>query len=126
MYRLNFHQIRTLAPALFLVLMFCSCAVSASRDDYQTEPTEREINGELAYILSNIRQKLRSTDSDSYPVLLQPSSINAKRSRFGNPSTKKRGGIWIWMPAQGYVSVPRDEVGGTSNKGSSSNLLRYG
>lgn len=126
MYKINLHKIWTIAPALYLVLIFCSCAVSASRDDYQTGPAERELNGELAYILSNIRQKLRSTDSESYPVILQPSSLNAKRSMFGNRSTKKRGGIWIWMPAQGYVSVPRDEVSGGGNKGASSNLLRYG
>lgn len=123
---INFHRLWRSALVLFSFVLFCSCTASASRDDFQTVPTDREMGGELAYILSNIRQKLRNTDSESFPVLLQPSSLNAKRSIFGNRSTQKRGGIWIWMPAQGYVSVPRDEVSGGGSKGASSNLLRYG
>jgi len=40
---------------------------------------------------------------------------------------KRDDGYWIWMPAHGYMSVPRDEVAAASgDKDSVGNLLRYG
>jgi len=42
-------------------------------------------------------------------------------------SNKRDDGYWIWMPAHGYMPIPRDEIsantGGSDNTG---NLLRYG
>jgi len=41
--------------------------------------------------------------------------------------SKRDDGYWIWMPAHGYMSVPRDEVAASSgDKDSMGNLLRYG
>ncbi|KAK3581725.1 hypothetical protein CHS0354_015494 [Potamilus streckersoni] len=62
------------------------------------------------------------------PALLAPPRVYMdKVEPYLQKRTAKRDGFWIWMPAQGYVSVPREEVSGGTSKGSStSNLLRYG
>ena len=39
---------------------------------------------------------------------------------------KRTNGIWIWMPAQGYVSVPRQEETSENAIGKPGKIMRYG
>ncbi len=39
---------------------------------------------------------------------------------------KRNNGIWIWMPAQGYVSVPAQEDNGADDIKSPGKIMRYG
>ena len=39
---------------------------------------------------------------------------------------KRNNGVWIWMPAQGYVSVPRKQQQGEAGDAKSGKIMRYG
>ena len=39
---------------------------------------------------------------------------------------KRNNGIWIWMPAQGYVSVPRQEEASENDISKPGKIMRYG
>ena len=39
---------------------------------------------------------------------------------------KRNNGIWIWMPAQGYVSVPHQQDGAAADEGKPGKIMRYG
>lgn len=39
---------------------------------------------------------------------------------------KRNNGVWIWMPAQGYVSVPRKQQQAGAGDGKSGKIMRYG
>ena len=77
----------------------------------------------LRYLYNNMRRNGLS--------LLPPPSVymNKLQPYIQKPSKRNRhDGFWIWMPAQGYVSVPQEEVAGGSSKGNGGggNVLRYG
>lgn len=95
-------------------------------------------------IIPGHQSQARSLDSDSSekatPLghilrrrsseLQGPPQIYADRlSEILHGSSIKRAddGYWIWMPAHGYMSVPRDEVASQSRDNDRmGNLLRYG
>ena len=39
---------------------------------------------------------------------------------------KRNNGVWIWMPAQGYVSVPHQQEEGDNALGKPGKIMRYG
>ena len=39
---------------------------------------------------------------------------------------KRNNGVWIWMPAQGYVPVPKDQINGNGSQGKNGKIMRYG
>lgn len=57
-----------------------------------------------------------------------PNYYESRLASYLRPVQAKRDdGYWIWMPAHGYMSVPRDEAGTNSgDKDIMGNLLRYG
>lgn len=87
-----------------------------------------------------------AADADSAPSRLSPASLahllrrrsaelqappHYYASRLAaylhSAPSKRDDGYWIWMPAHGYMSVPRDEVVSSSgDKDGMGNLLRYG
>ena len=86
-----------------------------------------------------------AADADSAPSRLSPASLahllrrrsaelqappHYYASRLAaylhSAPSKRDDGYWIWMPAHGYMSVPRDEVVSSSgDKDGMGNLLRY-
>ena len=72
---------------------------------------------------------LNAMKTDGLSLEAPPNVYSNKIKRYNRfpLSTSKRNGFWIWMPAQGYVSVPAEQLAGGSSTGSGSgNLLRYG
>ncbi len=65
---------------------------------------------------------------------LQPAAQEKRFTGMGMPyvkyqSGKRNNGIWIWMPAQGYVSVPQQQHALTAASENSENpgkVMRYG
>ena len=81
-----------------------------------------ESEGRYAYVVTDLRQR-----RNGLSLLPPPNMYQQKFAPFLHKSPSKRDGFWIWMPAQGYVSVPRQgSTGGRRKGGSNSNLLRYG
>ncbi|KAK7497098.1 hypothetical protein BaRGS_00011628 [Batillaria attramentaria] len=78
-----------------------------------------QTSSQLGHIL-----RRRSSELQAPPQIYAP--------RFGNmmhaaPVKRDDGVYWIWMPASGYMSVPRDEVVAQSrDTDGMGNLLRYG
>ena len=130
----------SLQTAIFLVLscLALTCAKNTLSDEsaddalraaeeIRAEMQEDPEAGSLAYVLSNFRN-MRQRRNDGYSIFAPPSGLSKLSPHYRAPMKKRdRHGFWIWMPAQGYVSVPRGEVAGGDRKGgSNSNLLRYG
>ena len=43
------------------------------------------------------------------------------------PMHKRNNGVWIWMPAQGYVNMPKGEEGGENeSRSKNGKIMRYG
>ena len=65
---------------------------------------------------------------------LQPASVEKRFAGMSMPyfkyqKNKRNNGIWIWMPAQGYVSVPQQEhslVAGGDAGEAPGKVMRYG
>ena len=75
----------------------------------------------LAHLL-----RRRSAELQAPPPHYYASRLGA--GAFLGPAPSKRDdSFWIWMPAHGYMSVPRDElVASSGDKDGMGNLLRYG
>lgn len=114
----SIYNVLTVVAISYLMIAFVGRETTAEPD---VEPAASQ-DSRLAYLLSNLR-------NPNGVSLLAPPSIYKSKFKPSHQSTptKRDGGFWIWMPAQGYVPVPRQDAGGESGRGSgSSNLLRYG
>lgn len=68
-------------------------------------------------------------DMDSHPSSTFSGGSPAKRFSDFMPyiKSKKNNGIWIWMPAQGYVSVPKDQQAlENAEAAKQGKIMRYG
>ncbi|KAK7089850.1 uncharacterized protein [Littorina saxatilis] len=109
--------------AFVLCLATLSLSTGSQSEDSNAQADSapsRLASSSLAHILRRRSAELQA-----------PPHIYASRlASYLRPSPSKRdpdGGYWIWMPAHGYMSVPRDEVVSSSgDKDSMGNLLRYG
>lgn len=91
----------------------------------ETEGAVDTQEGGLSYILNNLRQKRTNRLS----LLAPPYAYHHKLAPFLQQTAAKRGegGFWIWMPAQGYISVPKDDEGANAGANpSKGSILRYG
>lgn len=74
----------------------------------------------------NIRYFLNNMKNDGLGLEAPPHVYMNKLKRYFNAEAKnKRNGFWIWMPAQGYVSVPSEQFS-EGSKTNGGNVLRYG
>lgn len=116
--RMNYSTVCTFLGLLVCCVMTLTLTGSSPVDD--VEEVENQPN--LRYLLSNMRHNGLS--------LLPPPSVymNKLQPFIETPSKRNRyDGFWIWMPAQGYVSVPQEEAAGGASKGNGAgNVLRYG
>ena len=89
------------------------------------EPSEdvpSAAEGHFVYVQTNSRHRRHGLS-----LLSPPNMYQEKFAPFLHRTPSKRDGFWIWMPAQGYVSVPRQgQAGANGRGGANSNLLRYG
>ena len=74
----------------------------------------------------NIRYLLNSLRHNGLSLLAPPSVYMNKLQPYLQKPPSKRNGFWIWMPAQGYVSVPQEEAEASSKGNGAGNVLRYG
>lgn len=144
---MNFpHFISDMNPmvTLFLVTLLCGVVIgfAISQDVAKSEP-ETDLNdlsdfnlntkpsssaqaylNWMRYVLSNVKHQIPERRSANYDVpmavLDQRPTRQAAQKRNGN-------GIWIWMPAQGYVSVPKHQQGLQGADGEKpGKIMRYG
>jgi hypothetical protein len=109
------------------LLCLIALSVATPNKDAAGAPAEVREQSRLQYILANLRRRAELS------AIAPPNVYQNKMAPYGNAPTApmKRAsadgdGFWIWMPAQGYVNVPRDEAAGAGGGASNSNLLRYG
>lgn len=119
-------QIKMASSALHLIslVLLCLATLSVVAGD-QSEASQAELdsdNAQLSASLSHILRR-RSALLQAPPQYYTPRLANYLQEA---PS-KRDDGYWIWMPAHGYISMPRDESSIQSgNRNSMDNLLRYG
>ena len=104
-----------------LGLLVCFVATLTLIDTSPVDEVEEVENPpNLRYLFSNMRH-------NGLSLLPPPSVYMNKLQPYIQKPPSKRNGFWIWMPAQGYVSVPQEEVAGGQSKGNGAgNVLRYG
>nr|QUP52024.1 NKY-2 [Urechis unicinctus] len=98
--------------------------------DYPTDSGIKPSTDGNQYLawLHNILSQMRPAPED------QPSTPVKRFSDFSVPyfkyrqdKDKRNDGIWIWMPAQGYVSVPKQQQAiGDEASGKPGKIMRYG
>ena len=67
----------------------------------------------------------RATAARDNALMMPPSGYQGRLPSYYDRTLSKREPLWIWMPAQGYVPVPRTSNINTSD-GSGSSVIRYG
>ena len=112
-----------------------------SRDQYlrwmqqllaETQQHEQEKAEEHMNRIQNNHILREILHSKSTPNAQQSSSKYGVHKRFSNTPylkyklNKRNNGIWIWMPAQGYVSVPRQQEAGENSVAKPGKIMRYG
>ncbi|XP_063443397.1 uncharacterized protein LOC134723778 [Mytilus trossulus] len=111
---------------LLFVTMLSITLVITEPVDLETDvadETPSESEGHFVYVNTNPSRQRRNGLS----LLAPPNMYQQKFAPFLHKTPAKRDGFWIWMPAQGYVSVPRQgQAGANGRGGANSNLLRYG
>lgn len=103
-----------LFSAALVVLSVIAPNLSQARN---VHPDSTDISATLAHILRRRSSELQGPPqiyADQLAEYLQAVPI------------KRNDGYWIWMPAHGYMSVPRDEPLSNREKDGTGNLLRYG
>ncbi|KAK6172447.1 hypothetical protein SNE40_016094 [Patella caerulea] len=109
---------------ILLTLFICILGFAFSAPDTtdNAEVGAHENGGQLAYILAK--------RSSQMPLIPPPNIYQKRFSTFFNrqAENKRAGdGYWIWMPAHGYMAVPRDEaMEDAGGRDGMNNLLRYG
>ncbi|XP_076457759.1 uncharacterized protein LOC143291652 [Babylonia areolata] len=115
------HHLFTSALLLLLLALSASSTQSQDHNDAGSAPARLSAASSLAHLLRG----RRSAELQAPPHYYAASRLGA--GFFGSAPSKRDDGYWIWMPAHGYMSVPRDEVASSSgDKDSMGNLLRYG
>lgn len=78
----------------------------------------------LARYLADMLSRNPSYDSPIPPG----STLQAKLQSYINAQSPmaKRDGYWVWMPAQGFVPIPKQNGVGSSKSASHTKILRYG
>lgn len=108
----------------FLCVLFCILATATLTFTATIEEIEEDAAENL---LPNIRYFLNNMKNDGMGLEAPPHVYMNKLKRYFSAEAKnKRNGFWIWMPAQGYVSVPSEQMAEGSNKNGGGNVLRYG
>lgn len=80
----------------------------------------------LLYLLAKAAEKIPRDEILVAPPGSMASRLHAAGLNYGEVQ-KRADSYWIWMPARGYVSVPRTQVGVASNGAEQgSHVLRYG
>lgn len=88
-------------------------------EDIADDPAE-SFPPNMRYILNNMK---------NYDIGLQapPHAYMNKLKRYLHEAkTKRHTGIWVWMPAQGYVPVQPADRSTETKSSSSGSVLRYG
>ena len=117
-------KMNTLSITISLGVVFCF--MDMLTHVYST--TLEDIEGDAAENFPpNIRYFLNNMKNDGLGLQAPPHVYMNKLKRYFNAEGKnKRNGFWIWMPAQGYVSVPNEQFAEGSKTNGGGNVLRYG
>lgn len=101
------------------------CIVAAVTLTYTADL--QEVEEEAAKNLPpNIRYLLNNMENDGVSLQAPPQAYVENLKRYFHDKSK-RNGFWIWMPAQGYVSMPNEQIpGGASKSQGGGSVLRYG
>lgn len=108
--------------ALLCLASLALLATDASQaESYSADPASTRSAASSASLGHILRRR-------SAEMQAPPNYYESRLASYLRPVQAKRDdGYWIWMPAHGYMSVPRDEVPASSgDKDSMGNLLRYG
>lgn len=104
---------------LFCLLAAISLTYTATLEEIEEDAAEN--------FPPNIRYFLNNMKNDGLGLEAPPHVYMNKLKRYFNAEAKnKRNGFWIWMPAQGYVSVPSEQYAEGSKNNGGGNVLRYG
>ena len=115
---MNVYQFSTCLGVLLCFLATVTMTVTASLEDIE-EDAALNFPPNIRYFLNNMK-------NDGLALQAPPHVYMNKLKRYYDEKTK-RNGFWIWMPAQGYVSVPSEQLSeGSKNSGGNANVLRYG
>ncbi|KAL8587222.1 hypothetical protein ACOMHN_013306 [Nucella lapillus] len=117
-------QHHLLHPALLLLVLCLALSSPALQSRAQAASSDHAPSRSAASSLAQLLRARRSAELQAPPHYYAASRL---AGYFGSAPSKRDDGYWIWMPAHGYMSVPRDEVASSSgDKDSMGNLLRYG
>jgi len=119
-----------------IVAACMSAALAASLQPHESETenlAELEQESPQDTRLSWLRYLIQQNRAGDLQQQPQPHHAQEKRfTSFGMPYIKYRvdkrnNGVWIWMPAQGYVSVPKQQQSLTEDASSKQGkIMRYG
>lgn len=104
---------------IFLSAVTISLALKeamASNDDVETPFSADSIG----YIVGKLQRR------SGLSLLAPPSVYGSKFASYAQNPPDKRARYLIWMPAQGYVSVPQEDISNVAGSSASSKLFRYG
>lgn len=109
----------------FASLVVCSVLRSGARDDeiaqYNPVGAPDSVEG-----YANLMNYLQSKQQELHPTQMKRRFTDFNMPYMKYKVDKRNNGIWIWMPAQGYVSVPHqteDQDNALSKQGK---IMRYG
>lgn len=122
----------------FLVFIAVAVVFSTSDEDwlkYNNNPMTSSLSGArlrsdlppfawLRYIINRSLQPAVAA-GDEFDSLELASLANSETGSF--PPQKRNNGAWVWMPAQGYVSLPKNQQTADANaNGKHGKIMRYG
>ncbi|KAH3701087.1 hypothetical protein DPMN_076071 [Dreissena polymorpha] len=118
---MNLHQ-------LYIPISVVLCILATVTVTYTATASLEEVEAEATENLPpNIRYFLNNMKNDGLSLQAPPHVYMNKLKRYFDADAKnKRSGFWIWMPAQGYVSVPNEQISEGTKGNGGGNVLRYG